>query len=338
MVKIDTDEFEDREFIDKHNMYSVLEKFPQQISDGYRLGEYIKVDGEVDRIIITGMGGSALPGDLLKAYLGVYFKIPVIVNKGYELPEYITSKTLVFAISYSGNTEETINAYRIAIRKNCHLVSISAGGKLEVLSEKQKIPHIQIPSGLQPRQALGYLFFSMLRVLVNSKIISNVSEEVEKTAENLGKDIFREKARELSNKLVDKIPLIYCSDRLQIIAYRWKINFNENTKIHAFSNVIPEMNHNEIIGFTNLKGNYHAIILRDEDDNIRIKKRIKITKELIKKKNVPVTEIALTGSSFLNKAFSAIYIGDWASYFLALKYKTDPTPVPVIEELKKEMG
>jgi glucose/mannose-6-phosphate isomerase len=124
---------------------------------------------------------------------------------------------------------------------------------------------------------------------------------------------------------------------MKAIAYKWKIDFNENTKTQAFYNIFPELNHNEMVGWTNIKGNFHIILIKDEDDYSRVKKRMVITKELLKKQGISLTEIALTGSSGLTKIFSAIYIGDWTSYFLALQYGTDPTPVDMVEDLKKQL-
>ena len=143
--------------------------------------------------------------------------------------------------------------------------------------------------------------------------------------------------KDLADKLVDKIPLIYTSDRLKAVAIRWKSEFNENSKVQSFYNVFPELGHNEIVGYTNLKGNFYVIILKDDGDYIRVKKRMDITKAMIKKKGVYATEIGITGGSLLTRIFSAIYIGDWTSYYLALKYSTDPTPVDVIEELKNAL-
>lgn len=327
---------EDRFDIDKRDMYSILERFPKQIASAMKLGENVKITEHIDRIIVTGMGGSALAGDILQTYLDDK-KLPVYVNKDYFLPDFINSKSLVFVISYSGNTEETINAYRNALRKGAKIIVITSGGKLEMLARKQNIDYVLVPKELPPRLALGYLFFPMVVILQNSKLITDRTHEILRLIEILKKNIFKDKGKDLARKLDGKIPLIYTSERLRIIGYKWKINFNENTKIHAFCNVFPELDHNEINGFVSLKANYYVIIFKDENDYMKLRKQMDITKILIKKKNISVTEIALTGSSLLTKIFSSIYIGDWCSYFLALKYKIDPTPVKIIEELKRQL-
>tara|TARA_Y100000310_G_scaffold268382_1_gene280964 strand:- start:782 stop:1783 length:1002 start_codon:yes stop_codon:yes gene_type:complete len=326
----------DVETVDKENMYDVLKNFPKQMQEAARLGKNVKITDKIDNIIITGMGGSALPGEILKSFF-YSTSIPIFVNKGYTLPEFTNMRSLVFVISYSGNTEETIYAYRNALRKGARIVAISSGGKLEELSTKQRQIFIKVPSGIQPRSGYAYQFFPILNVLMNSKIIGDVSQDIEKTIETLKKPIFEERAKDIAIKLEGKIPLIYSSDKLFAIAYKWKINFNENSKVHAFCNMLPELNHNEIVGYTQLEADYHVILIKDEDDHMRVKKRFDITKDIIKKSGVSVTEIMLKGGSILTKIFSAIYIGDLASYYLALKYGIDPTPVKIVEELKRRL-
>ena len=321
---------------DKEDMYSVIKQFYLQIKEGWDLGEKIGFS-DVDRIIITGMGGSALPGEILKSYLND-IKIPIILNKNYELPAYADNKTLVFVISYSGNTEETIEALRDANRKGCKIVIITAGGKLEELSRKLNKKTIVVPRGLPQRLSYGYVSFAILRILQNSKVIKKQDEEIKKLILALQKDNFKKKAAELSEKLVGKIPIIYSSERLYGVAYKWKINFNENAKIHAFCNYFPELNHNEMVGYTKTNGNYYVLILKDDYDNPKIKKRMDITKKIIQKAGVPVLDIELTGTSDLVKIFSLIHLGDWVSYFLALRNEVDPTPVKLVEDLKKELS
>ncbi len=323
--------------IDKENMLQVLKDFPLQVKKGWSLAGETKVAGNVDKIVVTGMGGSCLPGEILISYLHD-FKIPVFLNKDYSLPSYIDANTLVFAISYSGNTEETINAIKEARKKNARIILMASGGKLKKIAEEQKLAFIEVPGGLQPRFSYGYLFLVLLRVLQNSSLIEKQDAAVERTIETLRKDIFKERAEELAEKLIGKVPLIYSSDRMRAVSYKWKINFCENTKVLAFSNVFPEMNHNEINGFVNLKGDYHVIIIKDEEDHPRIQKRMDVFKELIKQRGVEVTEIGLSGPNRLAKILSAIYIGDWVSFFLAIKYKQDPTPVKMIEDFKKKMA
>ena len=324
--------------IDNENMKKILEDFPNQIREGYKLGEGTDVQEPVESIAVAGMGGSALPDEILKCYLDI--EMPIHIIRNYKIRRHVNKKTLFVAISYSGNTEETINCLKEASRVGCPMLVIASGGKLMEMAESRGIDFIKIPRGIPPRNAYGYQFFALLRVLENSGFIENQKAYVDKTIMTLQNNIatIKSNAKKIIQKLDKKIPIIYSAERNWAIAYKWKINFNENTKIHAFWNIFPELNHNEMMGFSHMFADFAVIIIRDDEDYHRIKKRMDITKKLIKQHDCNVVEVSLTGSSRMVKLFSAIYLGDWASYFLALEYETDPSPVEMVEELKKEMG
>lgn len=321
--------------IDERNMYKVIEKFPMQIKEGYKLGENIEFHDTIENMVIAGMGGSALPGEILKGYLDM--EIPINIVRNYNLPKFVTKKTLLVVISYSGNTEETINCLRQGLRLGCPLLVMASGGKLKEIAEKQQVEFIKIHRGIEPRCSYGYIFFALLKVLENSGLIEKQESHVEKTIKLLSSDAYKDYAKKVVAKLEKKIPIIYSSEKNKAIAYKWKISFNENAKIHAFNNFFPELDHNEIEGYTHMFADFATIIIRDDEDHPRIRKRMDITKRIIKENDCNVIEIAINGSSRMAKIFSAIYIGDWTSYFLALQYDTDPTPVEIIERLKKEM-
>lgn len=323
--------------IDKKDMYNILNNFYKQIEGASKLGKDIKVTEEVDKIIIAGMGGSALPGTILESYLNL--KIPIIIVRDYSLPKSVDNKSLVFAVSYSGNTEETISCYKKAINKKCRLVTICSGGKLLELSRMNKTPCVIVPHGLEPRMAYAYQFFPILRILENSNFINKQDDYIDNLIRLIKKnDKVIELSQQLAEKMFQKIPLIYTSEKLKAAGYKWKINFNENAKILAFNNVFPEFNHNEINGYINKIGDFYAVIIRDDEEFSRVRKRMAIIKGLLKKYNIPVTEILIKGEDPLTKLFSAIFIGDWTSYFLALAYKIDPTKVDIVEDLKKQLG
>lgn len=323
--------------IDKKDMYSILDNLHKQIEEAYRLGKNIKVVEQVDKIVIAGLGGSALPGAILKSY--VKLKIPIFIVRDYSLPNFVDNKSLVFAVSYSGNTEETISCYKEAVNRKCKLIAICSGGKLLELSKMNNTPIIIVPHGLEPRMAYAYQFFPMLRILENSNFIKSQETYIENLINLIKKNNkVKELAQQLAGELYKKIPLIYTSEKLKAAGYKWKINFNENAKILAFNNVFPEFNHNEINGYINKIGEFYAVIIRDDEETGRIKKRMLIIKGLLKKYNIPVTEVLIRGEDQLTKLFSAIYIGDWTSYFLALAYGIDPTQVDIVEDLKKQLG
>ncbi len=319
--------------IDNSNMLKAIEDFPNQCKTALELPKGMSISGKFDKIVVCGMGGSAVGGDLLKAYMHDS-KIPVFVIRDYKVPEFVDENTLLFAVSYSGNTEETISAYQDALKKKAKIVTVTSGGFLA--NEAKKV--IKVPAGLQPRAALGYLFFPVLGVLANSGIVDVKGKEIDELFGILSKtDDFKTVGERIAKKIYGKTPLIYSSTLFGPVAYRWKTQINENAKMPAFNHVFAELNHNEIVGYQMMnKGDWTAVFIRDKDDHDRIKKRMDITKEIISSR-VEVEEIFTRGEGMLSKLFSSVYCGDFVSYYLALLNKVDPTPVSVIENLKKKL-
>lgn len=322
---------------DTEDMKSVIQGFASQVNLAYRQKIEVEFEGNINAVIVTGMGGSAIAGDLLKTCLKDD-PTPIEVNRSYRLPKNADKETLVIVSSYSGNTEETLSAYKDALRKSCKIVAITTGGKLAKLCEASRTQVIKIPTGMQPRAALAYLFFPMLKLMEHLRITGSRKAEIDVLIKNLDKKIFIDTGINLSEKMVGKIPIIYSSEIMEAVAYRWKTQINENAKTMAFSNVFSELNHNELQGIMNLNAEFCCVMLRTDKDQHRISKRMDITKEHLRKKGIDVTDIIIKGNTLLTKLFTAVHIGDWTSYFLALRYKTNPTPVPVIEEFKKELG
>lgn len=318
---------------DRFNMLEVLDNFPKQCRDALTLTKGITAKGEITSIVVCGMGGSGIGGELLKICLSNE-KLPVFVSKDYKVPEFVDNYSLVFAVSYSGNTEETLSAFRDAKKKNAQIVAITSGG--ELAKEAGKV--IKIPAGLQPRAALGYLFFPMLGVLYNSNLIDVKNTDLNEMLGLLDqKEEIKIKAEELAKKMYSKIPLIYSSELLKPVAYRWQTQINENAKYPAYHSAFSEMNHNEINAFRAMeRGKFLAILLRDEKDHPRIKKRMDICKQIMERR-IDVEDVNIKGSSLLARMFYAIYLGDYTSYYLAMRERVDPTPVEVIEWLKKQL-
>ncbi len=320
--------------VDKKNMIEVLDNFPIQCREALTLAKGITVHGEVTSIVVCGMGGSAIGGDLLKAYTN-NTKLPVFINRNYNVPEWVDEYTLVFVVSYSGNTEETISSFHDAQKKNAKIIGITSGGKLAEECNKKII----IPSGLQPRCALGYLFFPMLGVLYNSNLIEVKNPDLNEMLALLkDKEKTKEYAEKLAKKIQGKLPIIYSSELLKPVAYRWQTQINENAKYPAYHSVFPEMNHNEINAFRGMqRDRFIAIMLRDEKDHPRIKKRMDVCAEIMEER-IDVEEVFVRGDSLLARMFSTIQLGDYTSYYLALRERVDPTPVEVIEWLKKKLN
>jgi glucose/mannose-6-phosphate isomerase len=324
-------------------MREVILDFPKQFKEGLEKARDIKVEGEFGNIIICGMGGSALPANLLITYLPD-LKLPIWIHRSYGLPTRANQKSLIICISFSGNTEETISAFEEAQKRNFKTVAITTGGKLSQLAREENAPLVSLPSvKIQPRWGLGYMFSSIVKILSNSGIIDDKSQEILEMAENLKPGKLKSSGQKLAEKLVNKIPLIYSSSRLKALARIWKIKFNETSKIMAFWNYFPELNHNEMEGFSifnfqfSIFKSFYVIILRDKDDHPRILKRMGLTADLLKEKGIGVDFVEIEGKNVLEKIFNNLILSDWTSYYLAKEYKVDPEKVELIEEFKRKM-
>ncbi|MEK6869762.1 MAG: bifunctional phosphoglucose/phosphomannose isomerase, partial [Nanoarchaeota archaeon] len=319
--------------LDSQNMLQVIKDFPNQCRVALSLPKGLSISNNINNIVVAGMGGSAIGGDLLKSYMNDA-NIPVYVNRDYKLPGFVNENSLVFAVSYSGNTEETLSSLKDAKEKNAQIIGITSGGKLAI--ECKKV--IKIPSGFQPRAALGYLFFPMLGVLHNSNIARVKNEDLNEVLEILkNTSKFNDDGEKLAKSLKEKIPVIYASEALGPIAMRWKTQINENAKMPAFYNVFSEMNHNEIAGYKGMDSKFAAVIIRDKHDNGSIKKRMDVCKEIMEDK-VYVKEVETQGNGLLARMLSAIYLGDFVSYHLALWNRVDPSPVEIIEAMKRKLA
>jgi len=327
----------------KKFMKEIILNFPQQFARGIERAKNITISGSFDNIVICGVGGSALPGNLLLDVADI--SIPVFIHRDYGLPEVANEKSLIFCISFSGNTQETLSAYQKAVSKGYKPIAICAGGKLEQLAKQNNLPVVVAPNDcLQPRFGTGYLISALIRTLDNCGITNKLSQEILKIANNLKPETLEAQGKILGEKLIDKIPVVYSSNQYKSVARIWKIKFNENSKIMAFWNFFPELNHNEMVGLsTNDKkqitnNNFYFIILKDENDNPKILKRMEITENLIKESGVDVEIIEMQGQTKIEKIFNSLLLGDWASYYLALAYGQNPVPVEIVEKFKKQLS
>ncbi|MFZ5632820.1 MAG: bifunctional phosphoglucose/phosphomannose isomerase [Bacillota bacterium] len=305
----------------------------------------------ISHVVVTGLGGSAIGGDLLRVYCLDKCPVPVLVNRDYSMPEFVGKDTLVFAVSYSGNTEETISAYRDARRRGAAVIALTTGGKLKEMAEKDGVPVITVPCGIAPRSASGFLFIPTLRIMERLGLLAGIAEEVEKLVHNL-KTLYdhlrpevpveQNSAKQMALKLYNRIPVIWgTSGTTEVVAQRWKGQINENAKAPAYWNVFPELNHNELVGFKkpeSLLKNIHVVILRDERDHPRVQKRIEITRNVISRAVAGITDVRASGGSELARIYSLIYSGDYTSLYLAYLYGLDPGPVEVIDYLKSELA
>jgi glucose/mannose-6-phosphate isomerase len=316
--------------------------FPNQFAQGLKLAKDITIKGDFDNIAVFGMGGSAWPAEILFTWLNL--PIPFYINRNYTLPFQATKKTLAIFVSYSGNTEECLAAYQEAVKKELLSIAITSGGQLKELSQKNNTPCIEIPAGLVPRMATGYIFTALYSILANGGLIEDKSSEILTMAGNLKPTGQEEQGKDLAQKLKGKIPLIYTSEKLKVLGYIWKIKFNENSKSPAFANYFPELNHNELEGMSHEKECqfhdqpiFHCLILKDANDQPKIQQRMDLTAEILNQSGLPTEIINLTGQTLLGKLFSSIILADWTSYYLASAYGVDPLTTKTIEEFKKQM-
>ena len=312
----------------------------------------------IQNIIIAGMGGSAIAGDVVRCATYGSLPVPVHVCRSYRLPFQPTDKTLFITSSYSGNTEETLSAFNAARRSGAQIVCVSSGGKLSEFAKADNLPLFKLPEGFPPRSALAFLVVPLLAVFshcgwltsTSSVEPQNVAEEIAALSSQLRelRKVYAPEAGEETNlakkiarALYQKIPLIYAGvENFEAAASRWKGQFCENGKTLAFWNVFPELNHNEIVGW-GLPGaydrNFQVIYLRDRDDHERIQRRMDITRKAIEQTSNPIIEAWSQGESRLTRMFSTIFLGDMTSVYLAILNSVDPTPVTKIDFLKSEL-
>jgi glucose/mannose-6-phosphate isomerase len=306
-----------------------------------------------DNIIVAGMGGSGIGGDLLKDWARNKTDVPIEVNRDYQLPAYAGKKTLVIIVSYSGDTEESLSAFLDALKRKCMVCCVSSGGTLLKYAEKLKVLYLRVPSGMPPRAALPYLFVSLLFFLEKAGLVSGVEEELDvalKLLEKIAGQNAPEKpttensAKTLALNIGETVPVVYGFGVYRSVAQRFKQQFNENSKFPAKWEFFSELDHNEIVGWEGSGDSakcFSVIFIRDKDEPVEIKSRIETTKQIMGKANLKMFEVQAQGKSKLAKMLSAIIIGDFASVYLAILHGIDPTPVKTINFLKdtlKETG
>lgn len=339
---------------DSMNMAGAILGLPEQCEEAKRIAEAANIPagfGPFVNVVILGLGGSAIGGDLVRARFEDSLPIPVSINRDYILPGFAGKDTLVVASSYSGNTEETLSAYGEAIARGCKAVAITTGGRLLELARKNGTPVIKIPGGLQPRAAIGVSFVPLLILFKRLGLLETSDADFEEMIDilksirnEMSPDNVYEKnfAKQLSQRVFGKLPVVYGSQGWKgVVAYRWKCQFNENSKNICYCNVFPELNHNEIVGTEapqDLLNQTEVIILREQDEMKQIDRRLSVTSEIMRKRGIGITEVCARGESPLARLFSLIYIGDYVTFYLAILNRIDPSPVEAIAYLKDRLA
>jgi len=338
---------------DPGGMRGHLEGFGDQLREAVRMGREtpLKVSSEgISSVAVVGMGGSAIGGDMAAGYLAGSLRVPLSVVRDYELPGYVGPSTLVYVSSYSGNTEETLSAYAEARERGAAIVASTTGGEVGRIAAQEGHDVVSVPLGYPPRAALGFSLVPLLFVLGRLGLAPDPAGDVEDTIVTVEEGVRRlrldvpadaNKAKDLALWLHGHVPVIYGTvPGTSVVASRWCGQLSENSKVVAHRNELPEMNHNEIVGWSGSRpmgGDARVVFLRDEDDHVRVARRIEITRDEIASTGADVREVESRGATRLARLMSLVQLGDFVSFYLAMLEGVDPTPVAPIDRLKKEL-
>ncbi|MFH1149516.1 MAG: bifunctional phosphoglucose/phosphomannose isomerase [Actinomycetota bacterium] len=354
-LKVDLDDPSGFEAVDLSDMLGAVERFGSQVREALEIGRagisLPSAEG-VRNVVVLGMGGSGVSGDVVGALAPASgLEVPLVTVKGYTLPRFVDQCSLVFAVSYSGNTEETLECVQQASMRGARLVGVTSGGALRAMAEEKGFPAFYIPGGMQPRASLGYLFVPVACALERMGLVSGLISDLEGAVPMLeerggehgrASELDNNPTKRLAKELPGQLLVIYGSEgALAVAALRWKAQLNENSKVPAFHNSFPELNHNETVGWQHLEeicGSVHLVVLRETGGHPRIEKRVRITLDLIGDRLGAVTHVCARGENAAERLLDLVYFGDFVSVYLALLLGQDPTPVTRIEELKKRMS
>jgi glucose/mannose-6-phosphate isomerase len=325
-------------------MKQLVQAFPTQIKEALIIGQSYRFqtpEKKFNNIVLTGLGGSGIGGSIVQNYVSDSMAIPFVVNKDYFLPAFVNKDSLVIVSSYSGNTEETLAAMKQAIKAKATVICITSGGKVAELAGKKNFDCILLPAGMPPRTCLGYSLIEILFVLqyfgyVKSDFRKGLTNTI-KLLQTDEKDIIRQ-AKAIARKLSGKTPIIYAASDFEGVAVRFRQQINENGKMLCWHHVVPEMNHNELVGWRDKDATRAVVFLRNEDDYERTQMRMEINKQVIKKYTSNITEIWSKGNSYFEKVFYLVHLTDWVTVFLADLHGVDATEVKVIDHLKGELS
>jgi glucose/mannose-6-phosphate isomerase len=333
--------------VDKSGMLNFSVNAAKHYREAVQVAEKIQVSfPKPANIVVAGLGGSAIGGDLLKDWAKTQLSVPIEVSREYHLPEYAGKKTLVLITSYSGDTEETLSSFLDALKRKCMIFCISSGGALIKYAQNHKVPYLLVPGGMPPRAALPYMLVPLLVLMEKAGLVKGVKEELDEAIVLL-KKISHENgpemptidnfAKTVATHIGDTAPTIYGFGVYRSVAQRFKQQFNENSKSAAKWEFFPELDHNEIVGWEG-RGEqckyFSVIFIRDSDEPVEIESRIETTKQIMERAGLIMFDLEVQGKSKLAKMLSTIVVGDFASIYLAVLRGADPSPVKTINVLK----
>ena len=337
--------------LDQSNMKGAIAGFPDQIKQSYSIMSNWTAQNEyndIRQIMVLGMGGSAIGGDVARVISQNTCTVPIIVNRSYNIPEWVDSNTLILASSYSGGTEETLSAFTQCRQRNCPIIVLSTGGIITELANGYRLDIVTVPSGFQPRAALGFSF-SLILILLNRlgfvksktvKMVENSIEPLERLASELNHS--ENSALVIAERIHHTCPIIYGSENLTwVAALRFRGQMAENAKMLSFHHHFPEQNHNEIEGWTvnpDIMSRFSIIWLKDEEDHPGTQARMRISSTLLESSAGSQIDIIQPGGNRVERLLKLIHFTDWVSYYAALLNNVDPTPVNRIQELKLKIS
>jgi glucose/mannose-6-phosphate isomerase len=324
-------------------MKKLVEDFTKQLQEALDIAKnaVLTKKNSIQNIVVTGLGGSGIGGTILSELVQNECTVPIIINKDYFLPEFINSNSLVIISSYSGNTEETLSAMQIAIAKKAQVICVTSGGKVQQFAEQHKFDTIVIPGGHPPRSCIGYSLIQLFKIVqFNGFIKTDLLNQVQESIKLLDAEKISIKldATKIAKILLHKIPVIYSLGTCEGVAVRFRQQINENSKMLCWHHTFPEMNHNELVGWTEKNDALAVITFRTSFDYERTVKRYDICKPLFAKYSNSVTDIMAKGNSKVEQFLYLINIGDWISCYIADLKNIDAVEVNVITNLKNELA
>jgi glucose/mannose-6-phosphate isomerase len=324
-------------------MKDLIKGFPAQLKDAVEIANKARLSPlktAINNVIVCGLGGSGIGGTLAKEILFDEAIVPIEVLKSYSLPSYADEHTLVICSSYSGNTEETLECYSLAQKRKTKIVCITSGGALLELAKKDGNDFIVVPGGMPPRSCLGYSLTQLFHIFSHYQLAPQKTVDIQETAETLlrEQETIMHEAHLIAKKLTNKLPVIYSTALFEGIAIRLRQQLNENAKVLCWHHVVPEMNHNELVGWSQAYPNMAVILFKDKDENPRNRLRMEFCKKIFDKYAAEIIEIPSKGKSTIEKTLYWIHLGDWVSLFLSELRNVDAMDIKVIDNLKQELA
>lgn len=335
--------------LDPHGTRHALRDFPAQCRRALGLRPVPEPARRRPRaVVVAGMGGSAAGAEVLAACLADRLDVPLMVHRGYGLPPLADARDLVIASSYSGETVETLSAAEAALARGCALVALTTGGRLGALARARGLPCLEVPGGLPPRLAFGYVFFGLARIVEAAGLPGASAPEIAEALDVLDRltcdlDVERpsaqNEAKQLAQALAPRLPVIYGGPTTGVAAYRWKTDLEENAKTFAVAGALPEMHHNEIEAWRRpVARALHLLLLRDPAEPPEIAARFAVLAELVSPAAGGVSEVWAQGQGILARLLSLVALGQWTSFYLAMLRGVDPWPVPTLDAVKARLG